>query len=370
MTSTPRSAMRLASSWMVITSGIVTSRTSFSLRLVAEFLHAPLVRRRNEASERSRTSSARQRGDERQAAARPFGRGLGGAVGLRRRRRAHAPPGPRRTCAAPPRLRLRARRRARRLAGAVARSRPRRTASWRPRRPCVLVSSSCLRRSSSSRLRASAAVALGALDGVALRRGSWPLLRQSCALRPRAGGHRRARGRGGAFFLGQGAQHHAGRLRRRARPGRRGGAVRGARPWPARRGRRAWRGAAGAGGRRPTPRACPRRRCRRFLTSTTTCLVRPWLKLWRTTPVSARGLSDRVVRADAQLLPPGVLVSAIPFSNPLSSDRGLRRRSPGLTGPKALKARKRARNVSLAGPASRAACTTFDRPNAKSNCAE
>jgi hypothetical protein len=38
-------------------------------------------------------------------------------------------------------------------------------------------------------------------------------------------------------------------------------------------------------------------------------------------------------------------------------------------GPKALKARKRAKNVSFAGPASRAACTTFDRPNAKSNWA-
>ena len=32
--------------------------------------------------------------------------------------------------------------------------------------------------------------------------------------------------------------------------------------------------------------------------------------------------------------------------------------------------RKRAKNVSLAGPASRAACITFGRPNAKSNCAE
>ena len=31
---------------------------------------------------------------------------------------------------------------------------------------------------------------------------------------------------------------------------------------------------------------------------------------------------------------------------------------------------QRARNPLLAGPASRAACTTFDRPNAKSNCAD
>src|SRR5579883_2551541 len=57
MTSTARSAMRLASSWMVIASGIVTSRTSFSL---ASLPAAPRirrwVRRRNEATERSRTS--------------------------------------------------------------------------------------------------------------------------------------------------------------------------------------------------------------------------------------------------------------------------------------------------------------------------
>ena len=47
---------------------------------------------------------------------------------------------------------------------------------------------------------------------------------------------------------------------------------------------------------------------RRFLTSTTTCLLRPWLKLWRTTPVSVRGLSDKV-----SFFSPGVLVSLIPY---------------------------------------------------------
>ena len=40
-------------------------------------------------------------------------------------------------------------------------------------------------------------LALGLFDGVALLRGSSPLLRRSCVPRPRAGGHRRARGRGG-----------------------------------------------------------------------------------------------------------------------------------------------------------------------------
>ena len=41
------------------------------------------------------------------------------------------------------------------------------------------------------------------------------------------------------------------------------------------------------------------------------------------------------------------------------------------TGPEAPSKRlTRARNVSLSGPASRAACITFDRPKAKSNCAD
>src|SRR5262252_1057030 len=58
ITSTARSDIRLASSWMVITSGILTSRTSFSL---GSWLAWPLsrwVRRRNDATERSRSSSA------------------------------------------------------------------------------------------------------------------------------------------------------------------------------------------------------------------------------------------------------------------------------------------------------------------------
>src|SRR5581483_8926217 len=53
----------------------------------------------------------------------------------------------------------------------------------------------------------------------------------------------------------------------------------------------------------------PRRRLPRF--STTTCLVRPWLKLWRTVPVSTRGLSVKVLVGTLSFLSPGVLVSTI-----------------------------------------------------------
>ena len=90
MTSTARSAMRLASSWMVIASGIVTSRTSFSLGSSLCSRGAAL---RAAAERRVRALAhlvGAQRGDERQAAARPFGRGLGRAGrALRRRRRPH-----------------------------------------------------------------------------------------------------------------------------------------------------------------------------------------------------------------------------------------------------------------------------------------
>ena len=52
-----------------------------------------------------------------------------------------------------------------------------------------------------------------------------------------------------------------------------------------------------------------RRRLPRF--STTTCLLRPWLKLWRTVPVSTRGFSVRVLLGMLRVLSPGVLVSTI-----------------------------------------------------------
>ena len=132
------------------------------------------------------------------------------------------------------------------------------------------------------------------------------------------------------------------------------------------------RGGGAAAARRALRRPCSRRRGRGASTfSTTTGLVRPWLKLWRTTPVSVRGLSVSVL-VDAQLLSSGFFVSVIPFQFVQSRFARLGRlssaspcRSESVRGD-----RKRARNVSLAGPASRAACTTFDRPNAKSNSAE
>src|SRR6266478_5940816 len=50
--------MRLASSWMVMVSGIVTSRTSFSFGSSAACPFSRCTRRRNAATDRSRSSSA------------------------------------------------------------------------------------------------------------------------------------------------------------------------------------------------------------------------------------------------------------------------------------------------------------------------
>src|SRR3981189_769578 len=58
ITSTARSAIRLASSWIVIASGIVTSRTSFSFGSFAAWPFRRWTRRRKDATERSRTSPA------------------------------------------------------------------------------------------------------------------------------------------------------------------------------------------------------------------------------------------------------------------------------------------------------------------------
>ena len=100
MTSTARSDMRLARSWMVIASGIVTSRTSFSFGSLEAWPLSRWVRRRNEATERSRTSSARsavtsvRRPRCFSAPARGAARGTCGRTRRRRRtaRRAALPP--------------------------------------------------------------------------------------------------------------------------------------------------------------------------------------------------------------------------------------------------------------------------------------
>ena len=51
------------------------------------------------------------------------------------------------------------------------------------------------------------------------------------------------------------------------------------------------------------------RRLPRF--STTTTLVRPWLKLWRTVPCSTRGFSVKVLEGTLSVLSPGDFVSTI-----------------------------------------------------------
>ena len=58
ITSTARSDMRLASSWILMASGMTTSRISFSFGSFDAWPFRRWVRRRNDAIERSRTSSA------------------------------------------------------------------------------------------------------------------------------------------------------------------------------------------------------------------------------------------------------------------------------------------------------------------------
>src|SRR5580698_6333322 len=65
----------------------------------------------------------------------------------------------------------------------------------------------------------------------------------------------------------------------------------------------------GACGASPPGASPPIRRLPRF--STTTCLVRPWLKLWRTVPCSTRGFSVKVLVGTLSVLSPGVFVSTI-----------------------------------------------------------
>src|SRR5262249_8974431 len=117
---------------------------------------------------------------------------------------------------------------------------------------------------------------------------------------------------------------------------------------------------------------------RLFTFSTTTALVRPWLKLWRTTPCSTpRPFRVRVLLwvTLSFFSPVFSVVSAIP--NPIiwacalfhfllctSADLPSRRPSDGEPARKRARRAVRARNVLLSGPASRAACTTFGRPNA------
>src|SRR4029078_487425 len=52
---------------------------------------------------------------------------------------------------------------------------------------------------------------------------------------------------------------------------------------------------------------------RRLTFSTTTCLLRPWLKLWGTVSVSERGWSVSVLPETLSFFSPGFFVSLIPY---------------------------------------------------------
>ena len=149
MTSTARSVMRLASSWMVIASGMVTSRTSFSFGSALAWPLSRWVRRRNEATERSRTSSARSAVTKvrrpRSLAGAPRGAAGRAAAG-------RAAPGRRDVRGVSSSSTSSVRRPG---TAFLTSSSPKRFLATSP--ALRLASSSCLRRSSSSRLRDSAA---------------------------------------------------------------------------------------------------------------------------------------------------------------------------------------------------------------------
>ena len=197
---------------MVIVSGIVTSRAIFSFGS-SRWPVMRWMRRRNEATERSRTSSAESAVTTREAAAALLG---AGARRLRRRCRARGDAAAPRACAELPLRRLQAW-----VAGVaadlsgVAVSAPKRFLATSS--ALRLVSSSCLRRSSSSRLRASAASRSACSSSSRVCAdprfffGDLALFRLA---QPRVGERVRARA---ALFLGERAQHDAGRLRRGGR---------------------------------------------------------------------------------------------------------------------------------------------------------
>ncbi len=250
-------------------SGMVTSRTSFSFGSSAAWPFSRCTRRRNAATERSRSSSALS-AVTRVSRPRLFGAAL--RVGLGAGAGRTVPPGPRRVRGASSSSGSSAGRAPTGLAAAA--SSPKRF--FASCSALSLVSNSCLRRLSSSALRNSAALRSScSADSRDLRiSASSSAILRSSASRKRASPSARARAvrsssvrvrsttpEGlGAGVAGVGAVAteaaavlpSAGRLAGAAAPGS-GLALIGA---------------------------------RLFTFSTTTALVRPWLKLWRTTPCS------------------------------------------------------------------------------------
>ena len=208
MTSTARSAMRLASSWMVIASGIVTSRTIFSVGIwkpCACFFRRS-VRRRKAATERARSSSSSSALDERQLAAPLLGLGLG-AASARGALTSRLTPGRALARASSSSATCGSRALGGKLLGRFfgLLAWPSSSTRWR-------ASSSALRR---RRLRAPCARASSCRGGGAL------LLPGACAPRPRARAHRQGAVARFLLFRRQRAQHDA-----RARLGRVSGARR------------------------------------------------------------------------------------------------------------------------------------------------
>ena len=307
MTSTARSDMRLASSWMLMASGITTSRISFSFGSLDWCPLRRWVRRRNEAIERSRTSSAVSAVTSVRRPRCLAGAGLavvfGGTAGRT------APPGPRRIWRGPSSSSVAsaATPGARAAGAAAALAAAAVLASASPKR--FLASSSALRlASSSARWRSSSA----------LRRAS-AASRSACSMpslelrrRASSSASRRSsisRTLASASALARAERSSSVRVRSTTPEPPRGVAGGAGRVIGAGLGGAALAttgsGACGASAG-PSP---PTRRLPRF--STTTCLVRPWLKLWRTVPVSTRGFSVKVLVGTLSVLSPGVFVSTI-----------------------------------------------------------
>ena len=279
------------------------------LRLVTPLAaSARCVRRRNAATRALALVLASKRGGEREPAAaasaspvaRRFGRRRPGAL-----LGAGVGDGARRVLLLGSRLG--------RAAGPAARWRPRALADG-----AFLATSSALRlasslvrrRSSSSRLRASAAARSARSRGLALGADARLFLGVLAVLLLAHAASASACGARLALVLGQGAQHDAGRLRagggrRRRCAGAAGAAAAAALAARARPGRR--RGLRALS----RPRGLPGR-CAALDFSTTTALVRPWEKLWRTIPCSMpRRFSVSVLRRRTlSVLSPVLFVSA------------------------------------------------------------
>jgi len=265
------------------------------------------VRRRNDAIERSRTSSALSAVTSVRRPRCFAGAGLAVVLGAAAGRT--TPPGPRRICRGPSSSSvMSAATPGARATGTAARATVAALASASPKRFLAsssalrLASSSCRWRSSSALRRASAASRSAcSMPSLLLRRlASSSANRRSSTSRTFASARALARALRSSSVRVRSTTPELPRAGIDGVAARVIGALTGAALAAA--GSGAWDvSAAGA--------SPPMRRLPRF--STTTCLVRPWLKLWRTVPVSTRGLSVKVLVGTLSVLSPGVFVSTI-----------------------------------------------------------